>query len=71
VFRLGNPRHDTGNLAVKIVFFLSHREGDALVHPHDRKMSGDWKELRVDFYYSFSVTKRIDSLPMISSALSN
>ena len=26
-------------------------------------MSGDWEELRDDFCYSFSLTKRIDSLP--------
>ena len=27
-------------------------------------MSGDWKELRVDFCHSFSLTKRINSLPI-------
>ena len=26
-------------------------------------MSGDWEEIRDDFYYSFSLTERIDSLP--------
>jgi hypothetical protein len=35
VFVLGNPRHDIGNLAVEVVSFLSHREGRAMVHPHD------------------------------------
>jgi hypothetical protein len=34
---LGNPKHDTGNLTVKVDFFLSHREGGAMVHPHDRE----------------------------------
>jgi hypothetical protein len=34
---LGNPRHDTRNLAVEVVSFLSHREGGALVHPDDRE----------------------------------
>jgi hypothetical protein len=27
-------------------------------------MSGDWEELQVDFYYSFFLTERIDSLPI-------
>ena len=27
-------------------------------------MSGDWEELRDDFCYSFSLTERIDSLPI-------
>jgi hypothetical protein len=28
------------------------------------RMSSDWKELRVDFCYSFSLTERIESLPI-------
>ena len=28
------------------------------------KMSGDWEELRDEFCYSFSLTGRIDSLPI-------
>ena len=37
VFKLGNPRHDIGGHAVEVVYFLSHREGGAMVHPHDRE----------------------------------
>ena len=37
MFGLGNSRHDTGNLAMEVVSFLSHGEGGTMVHPHDRK----------------------------------
>ena len=37
MFELGSSRHDIGSLAVEIVSFLSHREGGAMVHPHDRE----------------------------------
>ena len=34
-------------------------------------MSGDWGELRDDFFFSFSLTEQIDSLPMDIMSLSN
>jgi hypothetical protein len=34
---LGNPRHDTENFVVEVVSFLSHREGGAMVHLHDKE----------------------------------
>ena len=37
MFELGKPRHDIGGLAVEVVSFLSHIEGRAMVHPHNRK----------------------------------
>jgi hypothetical protein len=36
----GYPRHNTGNLEVEVVSFLSHREGGAMVHPQHGKY--DW-----------------------------
>jgi hypothetical protein len=37
MFVLRNPWHDTGNLVVEVVSFPFHREGRAMVHPHDRE----------------------------------
>ena len=62
MFGSSNSRHDTGSFALEIVSLLSYRESEAMVHPHNRNMTGDWKELRDDFCYSFSLTERIDSL---------
>jgi hypothetical protein len=36
-FMFGYPRHNTGNLEVDVVSFLSHREGGAMVHPQRGK----------------------------------
>ena len=43
-------------------FSLIEREEQWYTHTIGN-MSGDWEELRDDFCYSFSFTKRIDSLP--------
>ena len=65
MFGPGNPRLDAGSLAVEIVFLLSYRKGGAMVHPQTiGNMTGDWEELRDDFCCSFSLTERLDSLPI-------
>ena len=53
----GYPRHNIGNLKVEIDAFLSHREGEAMVHPQHGKCElriCDWRKLQDDFYHSFS-----------------
>jgi hypothetical protein len=50
----GYSRHNTGNLEVELVSFLTHREGGAMVHPQHGKCDCDWGKLRDDFCHSFS-----------------
>jgi hypothetical protein len=37
VFILGYPRNDAGNLEMKVVSFLSHRDSETMVHPFGRE----------------------------------
>ena len=65
MFELGNPRHDTGSLAVEIVSFLSLiRRAKQWYTLMIGSMNGDWEEFRADFCHSFSLIKCINSLPI-------
>ena len=65
MFGLGNPRHDIGNLAVKIVSSLSLiRSAGQWYTRTIGSMSGDLEELRADFCHSFCLTKCIKYLPI-------
>jgi len=50
--------------AVEIVSTPSYERAEQWYTRMVGSMSGDWKELRVDFCHSFSLTKRINSLPI-------
>jgi hypothetical protein len=45
--------HDTRNSKVKIVSFLSHREGETMVHISIESTNGDWDELKDNFCLAF------------------
>jgi hypothetical protein len=53
MFVFGYPKHNTGNLEVEVVSFLSHREGRAMVH-NVGNLNSDWGKLQDDFCHSFS-----------------
>jgi hypothetical protein len=44
VFVSGYPRHNTENIEVEVVSFISHRAGGAMVHPQR-----GWRKLRDNF----------------------
>jgi hypothetical protein len=62
VLVLGNLRHDTKNLEVEVVPFLSHGEVEQWYTHNVRSVNGDWEELRDDFCHSFSSLSHIASL---------